>query len=82
MQRAPLSPLRIGTTIFQRKLPQSRESELVLRRDGVDMRFSAFNSTLINGKGRYPGGPATDIAVVNVSRGKRSVFCWFLGIVI
>jgi hypothetical protein len=33
-----------------------------------------FNSTLINGKGRYPGGP-TDVplAIVNVIPGKRSV---------
>ena len=34
---------------------------------------SAFNSTLINGKGRYSGGPATELAVVNVVQGKRSV---------
>jgi iron transport multicopper oxidase len=34
---------------------------------------SAFNSTLINGKGRYPDGPATSLAVVNVKQGKRSV---------
>jgi Multicopper oxidase len=32
---------------------------------------SAFNSTLINGKGRYPDGPATSLAVVNVEQGKR-----------
>jgi iron transport multicopper oxidase len=32
-----------------------------------------YNSTLINGKGRYPGGPATDLAVVNVIQGTRSV---------
>ncbi|KAI9450890.1 laccase 2, partial [Lactarius psammicola] len=30
-----------------------------------------FNSTLINGKGRYPGGPNTPLSVVNVGRGKR-----------
>jgi len=29
------------------------------------------NSTLINGLGRYEGGPATDLAVVNVQQGKR-----------
>ncbi|KAF8263780.1 laccase [Lactarius quietus] len=34
----------------------------------------AFNSTLINGKGRYPGGPAAPLAVVNVSQGKRYRF--------
>ena len=36
--------------------------------------YSAFSSTLINGKGRYPDGPATSLAVVNVVHGKRSVF--------
>jgi len=39
-----------------------------------DYFYSAFNSTLINGKGRYPDGPATSLAVVNVEQGKRSVF--------
>jgi Multicopper oxidase len=39
-----------------------------------DYFHSAFNSTLINGQGRYPGGPATSLAVVNVEQGKRSVF--------
>ena len=34
---------------------------------------SAFNSTLINGKGRYPGGPEAPLAIVNVEHGKRSV---------
>ncbi|TFK34125.1 laccase [Crucibulum laeve] len=29
------------------------------------------DSTLINGKGRYPGGPKVDLAIVNVERGKR-----------
>jgi hypothetical protein len=36
--------------------------------------YSAFNSTLINGKGRYPDGPATSLAVVNVVHGSRYVF--------
>jgi iron transport multicopper oxidase len=39
-----------------------------------DYFHSAFNSTLINGKGRYPDGPATSLAIVNVEHGKRSVF--------
>jgi hypothetical protein len=30
-----------------------------------------FDSTLINGLGRYPGGPLSDLAVINVSHGKR-----------
>ncbi|KAH9008534.1 laccase 3, partial [Lactarius hengduanensis] len=35
----------------------------------------AFNSTLINGKGRYPGGPSNvSLAVVNVQRGLRYRF--------
>ncbi|KAH7910237.1 laccase [Hygrophoropsis aurantiaca] len=29
------------------------------------------NSTLINGKGRYLGGPATELSVINVQHGKR-----------
>ncbi|KAF7364323.1 Laccase I [Mycena sanguinolenta] len=33
-----------------------------------------FNSTLINGRGRYPGGPLTDLAVINVVQGKRYRF--------
>ncbi|KAF9443886.1 multicopper oxidase [Macrolepiota fuliginosa MF-IS2] len=32
---------------------------------------SAADSTLINGKGRYPGGPSASLAVVNVVKGKR-----------
>lgn len=34
----------------------------------------AFNSTLINGAGRWAGGPATRLAVVNVQQGKRYRF--------
>ncbi|KAJ8584635.1 laccase [Rhizopogon salebrosus TDB-379] len=32
------------------------------------------NSTLINGLGRYPGGPMTPLAVINVEQGKRYRF--------
>ncbi|KIY68879.1 multicopper oxidase [Cylindrobasidium torrendii FP15055 ss-10] len=32
------------------------------------------NSTLINGKGRYPGGPQNDLAVIRVEQGKRYRF--------
>jgi iron transport multicopper oxidase len=39
----------------------------------IDDICSAFNSTLINGKGRYPGGPDVPLAIVNVQQGKRSV---------
>ncbi|KAN0114014.1 laccase [Russula decolorans] len=34
----------------------------------------SFNSTLINGKGRYPGGPQAPLAIVNVIQGKRYRF--------
>ncbi|KAH9999531.1 laccase [Russula vinacea] len=34
----------------------------------------AFNSTLINGAGRWAGGPATPLSVVNVQQGKRYRF--------
>ncbi|KAF8505410.1 laccase [Russula emetica] len=34
----------------------------------------AFNSTLINGAGRWAGGPATPLAVVSVQQGKRYRF--------
>ncbi|KAI0258277.1 laccase [Gloeopeniophorella convolvens] len=33
-----------------------------------------FNSTLINGKGRYSGGPDIDLAIINVTAGKRYRF--------
>ena len=33
--------------------------------------YSLFNSTLINGKGRYYGGPNVTLAVVNVKQGLR-----------
>ncbi|KAI0289075.1 laccase [Russula brevipes] len=37
--------------------------------------FPAFNSTLINGQGRYPGGPSNvPLAVVNVKKDKRYRF--------
>ncbi|PFH47643.1 multicopper oxidase [Amanita thiersii Skay4041] len=32
------------------------------------------NSTLINGQGRYPGGPNADLAIINVVPGKRYRF--------
>ena len=45
----------------------------VRNHDGDYVR-SAFNSTLINGKGRYPGGPSNvSLAVVNVKQGRRLV---------
>lgn len=32
------------------------------------------NATLINGRGRYPGGPASPLSVINVEQGKRYRF--------
>ena len=39
---------------------------------------SEFNSTLINGKGRYLDGPEAALAVVNVIQGSRSVLHFYL----
>jgi hypothetical protein len=72
LQTIPLSHLRIGTTIFRRTVPRSRESLRLSKKLDADSLFSSFNSTLINGKGRYPGGPDVPLAVVNVQQGKRS----------
>jgi Multicopper oxidase len=36
--------------------------------------FPNANSTLINGLGRYPTGPTSPLAVVNVTQGKRYRF--------
>jgi iron transport multicopper oxidase len=33
--------------------------------------ISYADSTLINGLGRYPGGPSSPLAVVTVTKGKR-----------
>uniref|UniRef100_A0A0W0FMU0 laccase n=1 Tax=Moniliophthora roreri TaxID=221103 RepID=A0A0W0FMU0_MONRR len=38
----------------------------------VRKSFQAPDSTLINGLGRYKGGPSAPLAVINVKRGKRS----------
>ncbi|KAH9963708.1 multicopper oxidase-domain-containing protein [Lactifluus volemus] len=54
-KRIPLLHLGIGITTVLRA-PGFRE---------------VFNSTLINGKGRFVGGPSVPLAVVNVTRGLR-----------
>jgi iron transport multicopper oxidase len=41
---------------------------------------SLFNSTLINGKGRYVGGPSVALAIVNVEQGIRLVLHFHLWI--
>ena len=76
LQHKQLSRLQIGTIIFRLKLPESRENIFpflfMVRADHI-CTGSSFNSTLINGKGRYPGGPQVPLAVVNVVQHKRSV---------
>jgi iron transport multicopper oxidase len=46
-----------------------------------EIQFPTFDSTLINGAGRYPKGPSTELTSITVKRGKRyrfrlvSIFC-------
>ncbi|THH28683.1 hypothetical protein EUX98_g5502 [Antrodiella citrinella] len=44
----------------------------------VGPKFPTADSTLINGLGRYKLGPITDLAVITVTAGKRSVTLWTL----
>jgi iron transport multicopper oxidase len=46
----------------------------VLLADGVAGVPPVSNATLINGQGRYPGGPNVPLAIVNVQSGKRYRF--------
>jgi iron transport multicopper oxidase len=39
-----------------------------------EIQFPTFDSTLINGAGRYPKGPATELTSITVKRGKRYRF--------
>ena len=39
--------------------------------DADPLRRSTADSTLINGLGRYSGGPASNLAVISVTKGKR-----------
>ena len=65
--------------MFRPKPPSIREFVVFLFSTyfmifNVDNVCSIFNSTLINGKGRYPSGPSdVALATVNVCQGKRSV---------
>jgi hypothetical protein len=70
-----LSHSRIGIIIFRPILPRSREfTSFFFGKLLILTTCSAFNSTLINGKGRFPGGPSdVPLAIVNVKQGKRSV---------
>ena len=38
---------------------------------GAEPLIAAADSTLINGLGRYPGGPSSPLAVINVHRNRR-----------
>ncbi len=72
------SPFQIGTTTCRRVLQQSRKSNSFCRNSDADDLCSAFNSTLINGKGRYVGGPQNvPLAVVSVTQGTRWVLILF-----
>ena len=51
-----------------------RSAAFYLHRTASDDAHRKPNSTLINGKGRYSGGPSADLAVVNVEQGKRYRF--------
>jgi len=85
-QTLPLSLSRIGITSFRRKLPWPRKfgGFCGKLRQKNDFFCSVFNSTLINGLGRYDGGPPVPLAVVNVVKGLRlvllfsSVWIYFL----
>jgi iron transport multicopper oxidase len=54
------------TTSFRYHDPSSKLNQIV--------GLVTNNSTLINGLGRYPGGPMTPLAVINVEQGKRYRF--------
>ena len=71
----PLSHLQIGIIFFRPKPPGYCAFfffHFSLFNDDDICR--AFNSTLLNGKGRYPGGPSNvTLVTLNVHQGKRSV---------
>jgi hypothetical protein len=74
-----LSPFQIGTTTSRRVVQQSRKSKGFFRNPDADDLCSSFNSTLINGKGRYFGGPQdVPLSVVSVKRGTAWVLILFL----
>jgi hypothetical protein len=52
--------------------PLSRELLRFLSNLVTESIFSAPSATLINGLGRYSGGPESDLAVITVTQGKRS----------
>ena len=73
MQRTLLLHWQTGTTTVLSKRHIFRGCSSLTWNSQADNSASVYNSTLINGKGRYPGGPASDLAVVNVKQGTRSV---------
>lgn len=52
-------------------IPVSIQSQSLCLGDADPLRRSTADSTLINGLGRYSGGPASNLAVINVQKGKR-----------
>lgn len=76
-EMTPLSRLQIGIITYHTILLRSRGlscSPFSANLFDVDNLCSAFNTTLINGKGRFPGGPSdVPLAIVNVKQGTRSV---------
>ena len=76
LETTPSLHLQIGIITFHTIPRRSRElSSFLFRRTfDIDNLCSAFNTTLINGKGRFPGGPSdVPLAIVNVKQGTRLV---------
>lgn len=73
-QRVLSLPLQIGIITFPPTLPPDlREHSLFAHRESSSdhVTNSSPSSTLINGLGRYQGGPNSTLAVVGVTQGKR-----------
>ena len=64
-------------SLFEPHLPTFLESTIITLADWYHLQspsitgIAAADATLINGQGRYEGGPAVDLAVINVVAGKR-----------
>ncbi|KAH9968472.1 Cupredoxin [Lactifluus volemus] len=74
--RWPSGPL----VVYDREDPHGHlydvdnESTIITLADWYASLFRHPSSILINGKGRYAGGPEVDFAVINVNQGKRYRF--------
>jgi hypothetical protein len=74
-----LKASNLGTTISPQILHQALREYLCLSCDLItESLFRHPSSILINGKGRYAGGPEVDFAVINVNQGKRSAVVTFI----